>query len=207
MGQDPEHGEGASLVWCIDPKSLRGDISPTLVNRSPNSPAISSENGFQHCDPDSGDAEVPNPNSGLAWKYAGHDSNGDGTIDDSDSPLMRRSLSEVRVSNGRAYVNDMNGVLHCLDANTGKYLWNFESLSTTWNSPLVTDDVAYLANEDGAVVVLSLEETPNTPQPLELWTIDTPNYDSVYASPVGHKGVLYLVTRTQLIAIEQEPDK
>ena len=203
MGQDPEHGIGPSFVWCISPGALRGDISPTLVNRSPSAPAISFENGFQHCNLDAGDIEVPNPNSGLAWKYAGYDSNGDGKVNDSDSPLMNRSLSEVRIRNGRAYVNDMEGILHCIDAANGNYLWHHKTLSTVWNSPLVTDDAVYVGNEDGEVIVLSVDETKGKPLPIELAKIETPKYNSVYATPTGHKGVLYLVTRTQLIAIEE----
>ena len=120
---------------------------------------------------------------------------------------MNRSLSRVRVSKGRAYVADMYGVLHCLDANTGKHLWHHNFLSTIWNSPLVTDQAIYVGTEDGDVVVLSANETPVKPLPQVLDTIAMPQFNSVYSNPVGHNGVLYVVTRNQLIAIEKDPDK
>ena len=207
LGQDPEHGAGASQVWCISPAELRGDISPTTVKRSPASRPIDRENDFQHCDPSTGDIEIPNPNSGLVWKYTGVDSNGDGTVDASDTPFMSRSLSEVKIANGRAHVNDMNGILHCLDAKTGNYLWHFDTQSTFWNSPLVDNDRIYIGDEDGMIFVLDGNATPGTATPKTLFEDNSPNYSSIYASPVGANGVLYLVTRNQLIAIEQEPDK
>ena len=67
----------------------------------------------------------------------------------------------------------------------------------------MTDDAVYVGNEDGEVIVLSVGETKGKPLPIELAKIETPKYNSVYATPTGHKGVLYLVTRTQLIAIEE----
>ena len=34
-GQDPEHGEGLGIFWCVDP-TKRGDISEKIVkNRAP----------------------------------------------------------------------------------------------------------------------------------------------------------------------------
>ena len=205
MGQDPEHGEGLSHVWCISPRNLLGDISPTLVKRGPNSQIDGPD--FQHCDPINGDVEIPNPSSGMVWRYDGFDSNGDGKIDETDVPMMNRSLSEVKIRNDFAYVNDASGILHCLDAATGKYVWHFDLQSSLWNSPLVTDDRIYVGNEDGEVVMFATETPPDTSLPVKLKAINVPNFNSVYATPVAHKSVLFLVSRNQLIAIEQEPDK
>ena len=205
MGQDPEHSEGLSHVWCISPRNLLGDISPTLVKRGPNSQIDGPD--FLHCDPINGDVEIPNPSSGMVWRYDGFDSNGDGKIDETDVPMMNRSLSEVKIRNDFAYVNDASGILHCLDAATGKYVWHFDLQSSLWNSPLVTDDRIYVGNEDGEVVMFATETPPDTSLPVKLKAINVPNFSSVYATPVAYKGVLFLVSRNQLIAIEQEPDK
>ena len=207
LGQDPEHGIGASHVWCISPAKLRGDISPTIVKRALGSDPVGRENDFQYCDPSQGDIEIANPNSGLVWKYTGLDSNGDGIIDNRDVPLMNRSLSEVKIANGRAYVNDMGGILHCVDAETGAYLWHFDTLSAFWNSPLISDDKIYIGDEDGQIFIIDGGASLATATPTKIFEAAAPNYNSIYATPVEAKGVLYLVTRSQLIAIEQEPDK
>ena len=204
LGQDPEHGIGPSHVWCISPANLRGDISPTTVRRGPGSRLIGPETDFQYCDPSKGDVEIANPNSGLVWKYTGVDSNSDGIIDESDTPVMNRSLGRVIIGNDRAYVTDLNGVLHCLDAKTGNYLWHFDTLSAFWNSPLVVNDQIYISDEDGAINVLDGDASLGTAAPKTIFKGDTPNYNSVYGTPLGADGVLYLVTRNQLIAIEQE---
>ena len=80
-GQNPELGEGESCVWCIDP-TKRGDLSPELV--------FNDKNGLEHpiphkrliaCEPDKGDFVQANPNSGVIWKYAEQDDNGNGDIE------------------------------------------------------------------------------------------------------------------------------
>lgn len=101
-------------------------------------------------------------------------------------------------------MDDLNGILHCLDAESGKYVWHYDVLCSLWNSPLVTDDRIYVGTEDGTVVIFATEAPPGTTLPSKLQEISVPKFSCIYASPVGHKGVMYLVSRNELIAIEQE---
>ena len=206
-GQDPEHGSGLSQVWCIDPGSKRGDISPTLVKLGQGSKGPSRGNGFQHCDLKAGDKEIPNPNSGLAWCYTGADSNGDGVIDESDTPHMARSLSEVRVQDGFAFVTDMNGFVHCIDAKTGKPVWHFNCIASIWSSPLLSDSHVYVGTEDGEVVVLEIKQNPSLKKPTPVATNITPNYGSVYANMSSSDGVIYIASRSELTAVYMQPKK
>jgi outer membrane protein assembly factor BamB len=87
-GQDPEHGEGDGILWCLDP-TKRGDISETLaVNRADPKTPIPVKR-IQAVVEAEGDMAVPNPNAGVVWKYAAHDANNDGT-------LILRSSSTAR---------------------------------------------------------------------------------------------------------------
>ena len=206
-GQDPEHGSGLSQVWCIDPGSKRGDISPTLVKLGQGSKGPSRENGFQHCDLKAGDKEIPNPNSGLAWCYTGTNSNDDGVIDESDTPYMARSLSEVRVQDGFAFVTDTNGLLHCIDAKTGKPVWHFNCIASIWSSPLLSDSHVYVGTEDGEVVVLEIEQNPLLKKPTPVARNDSPKYGAVYASMSSRDGVIYIASLSELTAVHIEPKK
>ena len=206
-GQDPEHGIGLSQVWCIDPGKKRGDISPTLVKLGHGSKGPSRANGFQHCDLGAGDTEIPNPNSGLAWCYTGADSNGDGVIDESDTLFMARSLSEVRVLDAFAFVTDLNGLVHCIDAKTGKPVWQFNCIASIWSSPLLSDSHVYVGTEDGEVVVLEIEQNPSLKKPAPVARNLTRNYSAVYADMSSRDGVIYIVDRSKLTAVYIEPKK
>src|SRR5436190_6522337 len=84
-GQDPEHGEGKGILWCIDP-TKRGDISETLaVNRKDPKTPIEFKR-VQAVVEAEGDMAIPNPNTGVVWKYTEQDNNGDGKIGSEDEP-------------------------------------------------------------------------------------------------------------------------
>jgi outer membrane protein assembly factor BamB len=97
------------------------------------------------------------------------------------------------------YVSDLQGVLHCLDANTGKPLWTFDMMAPVWGSPLVADGKVYLGDQDGDVAVLKAGTEMK-----KIAEIDMGN--SVYSTPVPANGVLYIMTRSDLYAIAAPAD-
>ena len=116
---------------------------------------------------------------------------------------IHRSISTAAVGNGLAFLSDIDGVVHCLDAKTGKAYWTFDLKSPAWGSPLLADGKVYLGDADGDLAVFRASSEMNKPTVLDM-------ADSVYSTPVPANGVLYVMTRTQLYAItapDSEPGK
>jgi outer membrane protein assembly factor BamB len=125
--------------------------------------------------------------SGRVWQY----------------DKIGRSISTAAVADGLVYVADMKGLLHCLDAKTGKPNWTFDMMAPVWGSPLVADGKVYLGDQDGDVAVLKAGSEMK-----KIAEIDMGH--SVYSTPVPANGVLYIMTSSELYAIAASggrPDK
>jgi outer membrane protein assembly factor BamB len=108
--------------------------------------------------------------TGRVWMYQGLD----------------RTISTASVADGLAYLSDMAGRLHCLDATTGKPYWVHETVSEVWGSTLVADGKVYMPTAK-YLWILRAGKT------LEI--LDRINLGSrVFASPVASGGSLYVAT-------------
>lgn len=191
-GQDPEHGEGVGILWCLDP-TKRGDISEKLaVNRAdPKKPIpVKRVQGVVEAD---GDMAIDNPNSGVVWKYSTNDANGDGKLDFEEQ--FHRSISTVAIKNDLLFVPDFSGLFHCVDAQTGKEHWTFDMLAAAWGSAMIVGDKVYVGDEDGDIVVFNLTKEKHDP----LAEINMGN--SVYSTPIVANGVLYIANKDHVFAI------
>jgi outer membrane protein assembly factor BamB len=189
-GQDPEAGEGAGDLWCIDP-TRRGDVSPELVVDRQGKPVPPQR--LQAVDAKAGQKTVPNPNSAVVWHYVGTGK----SADSGDfQKVMHRSLSMAAVKDGLLVTADFAGLVHCLDAKTGRACWTHDMLSAVWGSPLVADGKIYLGNDDGDIVVFALSSKLDV-------LAKNPMGNSVYTTPVAVGDTLYVATRTHLIAIRK----
>lgn len=149
-GQDPESGEGQGDLWCIDP-TKRGDVSAEIVVDSTGKPV--SPRREQAVDADAGEQVKPNPNSAAVWHYRGSAPEGD------DKPFeqtLHRSLGSPTIHDGFVVIGDFSGLIHCLDAKTGKAHWTHDTMSAIWGSPLVAEGRVYLGTQDGTVYVFDL---------------------------------------------------
>ena len=188
-GQDPEAGEGPGRLWCVDP-SKRGDVSPELVFDKDGKPVPPRRN--LACDKSLGETAKPNPNSAAVWCYTGFDANHDGKIDFKET--MHRTLSMAAVKDDLLVISDITGLVHCLDAKTGKPYWTHDLMSIVWGSPCIADGKIFIGDEDGDVVVLELSR--------ELKVLATNAVGSpVYTTPVAAGDTLYIATKGQLIAV------
>jgi outer membrane protein assembly factor BamB len=109
---------------------------------------------------------------------------------------FHRSISTVAIADGLAYAVDLSGHLHCLDARTGKLHWMYDVMAAVWGSPFVADGKVYLGDEDGDVLVLKAGPTLQ-----KIAEINMGN--AVYTTPVAKDGVLYIVSRTKIFAIQK----
>jgi outer membrane protein assembly factor BamB len=107
---------------------------------------------------------------------------------------IARTISTVAVYENMVFAADYSGFVHCVDANTGKPHWVFDTKSHIWGSPLVTDGKVFVGTEDGDVIMLAAAPTMK-----ELGRVDM--RAPVYSTPVAANGALYLGTQTHLYKV------
>ncbi|MCS7271720.1 MAG: PQQ-binding-like beta-propeller repeat protein, partial [Gemmataceae bacterium] len=138
VGQDPEHTTGIANFFCIAPrKDSRGDISKFLEVRT------------KDADGKEKIGEKPNPNSHELWRFGGTD-------DRKWAPRdfrFGRTMSTACVVDDIVYISELAGFLHCLDANTGKHYWSFDTKASIWGSPYYVDGKILLANDQGELFI------------------------------------------------------
>ena len=115
--------------------------------------------------------------AGKIWSYDGID----------------RSLSTVAIADGLVYAADMPGRLHCLDAETGKCYWVFETKSDTWSSPFAVDGKVYLGTRK-CLWVFAAGKEPKVLAQIRLGT-------QVRSTPVAANGTLYVASQGYLWAV------
>ena len=121
--------------------------------------------------------------TGCLWTYDGLD----------------RSLSSVTIADGLAYVPDVAGRLHCLDAETGKLLWVYETKAETWGSSMVADGKIYLGTQKALFILAAGRE----PKLLARISLGSP----VYTVPVVANGTLFIASERYLWAVQQMGEK
>jgi outer membrane protein assembly factor BamB len=214
-GQDPEHGEGTGTLWCID-ATKRGDLSESIVvNRADPEKPIPVKR-IQSCVEAEGDIEKPNPNTGVVWKYIEYDANGDGQIDEF-LENFHRSIASVAIKDDLLFCPDFSGLVHCVDANTGKVHWTYDMLAASWGSPLIVGDLVYIGDEDGDIAIFKLSADPKQAMKEvkgELAPLNTDEesgdvvnmLNAVYSTPIVANGVLYIGNKDHLFAIAAGSD-
>ncbi len=172
-GQDPEHEYGVGHLWCID-MTKEGDVSPDLVV----------------------DAEVwppktkPNPNSAKVWHFGGPaDPKKTGR-----NYYFGRTMSTCAIHDGLVYAGELDGHIHCLDADSGKVYWSHNTKAQAWSSPYYADGKIYFGNDDQTVWVFA-----HGKQKRILAQNDMDG--RVRATPVAANGTLFVITENKLYAI------
>jgi outer membrane protein assembly factor BamB len=109
---------------------------------------------------------------------------------------FHRSISTVAIDDGILYAADLSGFLYALDARSGEHFWTHDLLAAVWGSPFVADGRVYIGDEDGDVAILKTGKTKQL--------IAEPNMGvSIYSTPVAKDGVLYVLGRNRLFALQQ----
>ncbi|OHB78261.1 MAG: serine/threonine protein kinase [Planctomycetes bacterium RBG_16_64_10] len=213
VGQDPEHGEGNGHLWCIDP-AKRGDVSPELAFRADDLTRPIPPKRLQAVVPEQGEVARPNPNSAAVWHYTQFDLNGDGEIDDFYE-TMHRCCGSAAIKDNLLFIADFSGLVHCVDATTGRPYWTHDMLAAAWGSPLIVEDKVYVGDEDGDVSIFRLAADPHAAMqelngewhPINAFrnadgNVEVPNLgNSIYSTPIVADHVLYISSRTHLFAI------
>ncbi len=170
-GQDIEHGEGEADLWCIDP-TKRGDVSPTIINRS---------------------QFVPNPNSAVVWHFDKAPSAAGQKPEFED--IFHRSQSTPVAKNGLLITADSSGLVHCFDAKTGQRHWGHDLFAVCTCSPIIVNDRVYVGDEDGDVAIFKLSKQKELVAEISM-------NERIYVTPTVADGVLYQSTYSRLFAIK-----
>jgi outer membrane protein assembly factor BamB len=194
VGEDPEHGEGIGHLWCIDP-TKRGDVSSELAFNVKDLTKPIPHRREQAVIKEQGEVARPNPNSAAVWHYGEYDANGDGKV--AFEETMHRTIGTAAIKDDLLYVADFCGLVHCLDAKTGKPHWTHDMLAASWGSPLIVDGKVYIGDEDGDITIFK-----HSPQLEVIAEINMGN--AVYSTPVVANGVLYISNKDHLFAIKGE---
>jgi outer membrane protein assembly factor BamB len=189
VGEDPEHGEGTGQLWCIDP-TKRGDVSPTLVFNKVNPTVPIVPKRLQACEPDKGDFERPNPNSAMVWCYFGSNPN-------KFEETMHRTITNAAIQDDLLFMTDTSGLIHCVNAKTGKAHWTHDMLASSFSTPLIAGDNVYIADLDGDILIFKVAAKKQLVNELSMEA-------SVSTTPVVANGVLYIATVNALFAIAEE---
>jgi outer membrane protein assembly factor BamB len=219
-GQDPEHFTGIAHFYAIDlqkavanaAKNQAKDVSPELVDK-----------------PAAGDQAAtgkPNPDSAVGWHYGGKDDRKFAFRDH----LFGRTMSTACVVDGMCYISELNGILHALDAKTGKKVWSYDTKSQIWGSAYYVDGKVYLGCENGELFVFKHQKAG---EGVVIDDLDNPtaadqkSFTAQYkqkrkaveaeyllgkadfgapirSTPVVANGVLYVMTENTLFAVEKK---
>jgi RNA polymerase sigma factor (sigma-70 family) len=184
VGRDPEFATGGvGHLWCIDlarATATGGDVSPELLTDAKAAPIKTK----------------PNPASALAWHYGG-------AVRPQDRNQVPRdnyfglTMSTVAVHDGLLYASEVDGYLHCLDANTGKNYWDHDLRAAIHGSPLWVDRKVYIASDEGDVWIFDHGRRKKEPRRIELG-------QPIHSTPVFADGVLYVMTESTLFAIQEK---
>jgi len=107
---------------------------------------------------------------------------------------IHRSLSTPSIVDGLLFVGDFSGFVHCLDAETGKPNWVFDTKSHIWGSTMVADGKVYFGTEDGDLFVMEASKTQRVINKVDMRS-------PLYSSPVVADGMLFIATPTHLYAV------
>jgi outer membrane protein assembly factor BamB len=198
-GQNPEHGEGLSCVWCIDP-TKRGDVSADLVFNESDPEQPIAYKRVVACEPEKGDFVRANPNSAVVWMLAENDDNGNGTIDFEEA--IHHSISQIAAQDNLVVVADLTGIVHCLDAKTGARHSTHDLFSGACSSPIIAGGHIYIGSEDGEMAVFKLSADPLQAKPGGKPLTKSAMNASIYATPAAANNTLFVVSRGQLVAIK-----
>ena len=180
VGQDPEHNTGVGHLYCID-MTKKGDVSPDLVTDDTVFPPKTKAN----------------PNSAQVWHYGGPIPDPNLVKKLNRNYYFGRTMSTCAIHEDILYVTDLNGRLHCLNANTGEVYWEYFTDAETWSSPYYADGKVYVGNDSEAVFIFKHGKKLNKIAEIEM-------HGRVRATPVAANGVLYVMTENKLWAIQEK---
>jgi len=114
-------------------------------------------------------------------------------------PLKEHCCSTPSIVGDLVFVADCGGLLHCVDAVSGRQYWVHDLRGETWGSTLVADGKVYLGTRRGVFWTFAATREKRVLAEINL-------RDSIASTPTAANGVLYVTTLTHLYAVESKGD-
>ncbi len=121
--------------------------------------------------------------TGRIWSYDG----------------MDRTIASATIADGLVYIPDIAGRVHCLDADSGKRYWVYETGGQTWGSILAADGKLYFGTKSEFLVMAAGKEAKVLSR-VQLGS-------AMYTTPVAANGVLYVASQQYLWALQAPREK
>ena len=121
--------------------------------------------------------------TGRIWSYDGLD----------------RTIASATIADGLVYIPDIAGRVHCLDADSGKCHWVYETGAQTWGSILAADGKLYFGTKTEFLVMAAGKEAKILSR--------EPLGSALYSTPIAANGVLYVASQQYLWAVQGRRDK
>ena len=109
---------------------------------------------------------------------------------------IARTMSTVAIADGLLYISDYAGLVHCLDAETGKVCWVHNTGERIWSSTLVADGKVYVGTEKKNLFIFKTGRKKQL-----IATIKMPHKMST--TPIVANGCIYVPTARCLYAVEK----
>jgi outer membrane protein assembly factor BamB len=138
-----------------------------------------------------------------------------------------RTMSTACVIDGLVYISELQGFLHCLDAETGKHYWYYDTKASIWGSPYYVDGKVFLATDSGDLFIFKHDKDKMVYDPIEAgknaatqkearalqrevqkkveerFLLSKAEFDApIRSTPVVANGVLYVMTEKSLYALK-----
>lgn len=110
--------------------------------------------------------------------------------------LDKESSCTPAVYDGMVFADDCAGVLHCVDARTGKAYWTHKLGGEIWASPMVADGKIYLGTRRGTFAVFAASREKKLISSVELG-------EPVSATATVANGTIYVATMSHLYAVAE----
>lgn len=107
--------------------------------------------------------------------------------------MPAQCVATPSVANGMVFVADCKGIVHCVDAETGKAFWTHDIGGECWGSTLVADGKVYVGSRNKEFWTFAAEKEKRVIASVKL---DAP----IAATPVAANGVLYVASLETLYA-------
>ncbi len=110
-------------------------------------------------------------------------------------PVERHCCSTPALYNGLIFVADCTGIIHCVDAETGRAYWTHDAKGDIWASTLVADGKVYVGTRRRDFWVLAASKEKKVISSIRL-------KDPIHGTATAANGVLYIATMKELYALE-----
>ena len=138
-------------------------------------PAHGRGRGLLHCIDATKTGDITK--TGRIWTYDGLD----------------RTIATPTIAGGLVYVPDIAGRLHCVDADSGKPCWVYETHAETWGSVLVADDRLYFGTMKSFYVMATGREAKVLS--------DIPLGSPMQNSPIVANGAIFIAAQRYMWSV------